>query len=424
MVSFKNGVLKITSGKKGEIAKHFFEISFILNTITIFALYQVAVVASITGLMMFASSILIWVGRKKSKVLIPYNTAWYLLFFVYSALSELWAEYIPTNILAALLKMIIILLMITSISIYVDTAEDLDRILSLFIFSVFIIMILEFSSVPLANWFDGGMGSHFSDFNANEIAFWAVCAEMMAFYKAYIKNQRMFYIFVLLFLFFAILSGSRKSTATAIVAPVVMILITRQKRFKILRFVLIFGIAVGVAYLIMTNEQLYNSVGRRFLSMSNYFSDDTVKTDGSLTMRSYFIDVAKELFGENPFFGKGMGNFAEIISREYGFRKVYSHNNYWQLLSELGITGFIIYYSLYAFIIVKLAKNVTINKSRLSIVFLTFMLLLLINEYGIVTSTVKTSQIIIAIAYTATYVGESDGRKYQYIEKHNKNMEE
>lgn len=424
MISFKNGVLKIYSNEKNEVAKHLFEISFVLNTITIFALYQVKVVATITGLMMFASSMLIWVGRRKSKVVIPYNTMWYMVYIIYSSMTELWAEYIPGDILAAILKMIIILLMITSISIYVDEPEDLDRILSLFIFSITIITVLEFSSVSPARWFEGGMGSNFSKFNANEIAFWVVCAEMMAFYKAYIKNQKGFYILVFVFLFFAILSSSRKSTAAAIVAPVIMLLMTGQKKNKIFQVLLMIGLAAGLIYLIMTNEYLYNSIGRRFNSMSYYFSDDTIKTDGSLTMRSYYIDIAKELFGESPIFGKGMGNFIEIIGREYGLGRAYSHNNYWQILSELGITGFIIYYSFYVFVIVKLVKNVFIYKSRIGIVFLSFMILLMILEYGIVTANTKTSQIIIAIAYTATYVGESDGRKYKYIEKNTNKLEE
>ncbi|MCQ2485713.1 MAG: O-antigen ligase family protein [Clostridia bacterium] len=424
MVSLKNGVLRITNDGKNDVAKHLFEISFVLNTITIFALYEVKAVATVTGLMMFASSMLIWVGRRKSRVIIPYNTAWYLLFIIYGCMTELWAEYIPGGILSTILKMVIILLMITSISVYVDEPEDLDRILTLFIFSVLFITVLEFSSVPPSEWFAGGMGSHFSKFNANEIAFWVVCAEMMAFYKAYIKNQRGYYILILVFLFFAILSSSRKSTATAILAPIMMLLLTGRKKSKILQLFLMIGLAVGLAYLIMTNEHLYNSVGKRFYSMSNFFSDDTVKSDGSLTMRSYFIEVAKELFGESPVFGKGMGSFIEIIGREYGLRRAYSHNNYWQILSELGITGFIIYYSFYVFVIVKLVKNVFIYKSRLGIIFLTLMILLVVVEYGMVTENGKTAQIIIAIAYTSTYVGESDGRKYKYIEKNTNKLEE
>lgn len=423
MVSFKNGVLKITKEKNG-FANRFFEVSFVLNIITIFALYQVRLVATVTGIMMFAASMLIWLGRRKQVVIIPYNTVWYLLFIIYVGMSDLWAEYISGNIFSAIVKMVIILLMITSISIYVNNADDLDRILSLFIFSIFIITLLEFLSVKPSAWFDGGMGSNFSDFNANEIAFWVVCAEMMCFYKAYIKNQRAYYILVFIFLFFAILSSSRKSTAAAIVAPIIIMLLTRGKKSKIFHLFLLLGLAAGLFYLIMTNESLYNSVGRRFSSMSNYFSEDTVKTDGSLTMRKYFIDVAKELFGESPIFGKGMGNFIEIIGREYGAKRAYTHNNYWQILSELGVVGFMLYYSLYAFIIVKLVKNVLIHKSWIGIVFLTFMILLMVLEYGMVTFNAKTTQLIIAIAYTATYVGESDGRQYKYIDKSINKLEE
>ena len=54
--------------------------------------------------------------------------------------------------------------------------------------------------------------------------------------------------------------------------------------------------------------------------------------------------------------------------------------------------------------------------------FLTFMILLLVIEVGLVTYNSKMPHIVIAIAYAATYVGDMDGRQYQYIE--NNRMED
>ena len=71
---------------------------------------------------------------------------------------------------------------------------------------------------------------------------------------------------------------------------------------------------------------------------------------------------------------------------------------------------------MYAYIIIKLIKNSFVYKSRLSLLFLTFMLLLVVLETGFVTYNSKMPHIVIAIAYTATYVGDTDGRKYRYIE--------
>lgn len=423
MVSLKKGVLRITN-EGDDLAKHLFEFCFALNLVTIFALYDVAAVAPVAAMMMFAASLFIWVGRKKKTVVIPYNTAWYTVFIIYNALTAIWASYVPAVFLGAIVKFLIILITVTSIAIYVDGPEELERILTLFIFSILINCCLELSAVPTASWFDGAMGTHFSNFNANEMGFLTECAEMMAFYKAYNKNNKKYYILFLFFMFFTILTSSRKATAVALIAPVLIVMLTTRKKNKFLTLIIMLLAVVGVGYLIMTNEQLYHVIGQRFNSMLNYYSEDTIRSDGSLATRNYFIEIAKGLFAESPILGKGMNTFANIVDLEYGLFKAYAHNNYWQVLSELGIIGFIIYYSMYAFLVIKLAKNIIINKSKISIIFLSFMVLLMLTEWGMVTVNSKTAQIIIAIAYTATYAGEIDGRQYKYIENNKNQMEE
>ena len=423
MVSLKNGILKVEY-ENSERAKRFFDICFVLNIVTIFALYAVKLVATVTGIMTLVAAVFIWVDRREKKVVIPYNSVWYLIFTLYCGLTSFWSEYVPTSNIIMVGKMVVIIAMITAIAIYVDTPEDLERLMSLFIFSVVIIILLELTSRPLTGIFDGGFGSGFSYFNSNEIAFWIMCAEMMAFYKAYIKNKKACYILVVFFVIFVIATSSRKATVSAVVSPLIMVLMTTRKKYKFLQVIGLI-IAIGaVAYLIMTNDQLYNAVGRRFNSMMNYYSDDTVKTDSSIAMRNYYIEIAKELFGESPLFGKGMANFIRIIGDAYNVKGAYCHNNYWQVLSELGITGFVLYYSFYFFIIVKLAKDIIKNKSRIAIIFLAFMIVEMILEWGIVSFNTKTSQIVVALAYTATYVGESDGRKYRYIKNNINKLEE
>ena len=111
-----------------------------------------------------------------------------------------------------------------------------------------------------------------------------------------------------------------------------------------------------------------------------------------------------------------MGNFARIIDEVYKLEGVYSHNNYWQILSELGLIGFFLYYSLYITTIIRLIKASFVNKSRICLMFLCFMILLMLLETGLVTYNSKMPHVVIAIAYAATYIGEMDGRKYQYIQ--------
>lgn len=416
MVSFKNGVLKIQRGEENT-ARTIYEICFYINAVTLFAFNDVRLIGTLTGFMMLFASMLLWIGRRQNRVTIPFNTVWYALFTAYSALSCLWSSYIDANMASYFLRMVVIIAMITSISIYVDKPEDLERIIKLYILSMLTIVILEFATVPIDEWANGAMGSHFSGSNSNGVAFLVFCAELMAFYEFYSKNKKAYFILVVIFLFFIILSSSRKAMFAAVAGPMMFVLFSTYKKnyfFNILTFAVL---GVLIVFFIMTDEYAYNAIGKRFASMLTFwFEDRDHQVDNSLYMRSYYIELAKKMFAESPLIGKGMGNFAKIIDNVYMLNGVYSHNNFWQILSELGLFGFIIYYSMYFVILIRLAKGAFINKSRMNMMFFTFMVLLMILETGLVTYNSKMPHVVIAIAYAATYVGEMDGKKYRYIE--------
>ncbi|MBP3446561.1 MAG: O-antigen ligase family protein [Clostridia bacterium] len=418
MVSLKKGILRI-DGNKENTARWIYELTFVINTITLFAFNDVKFIGTLTGILMLAAAMLLWLGRKNSRVVIPYNTAWYVAFTVFSAISCLWSMFIDTHIASYFLRMVVIIASITSVSIYVDTAEDLERLIKLFILSMTIIVFMEFAVTPSDEWTSGVMGSHFSGANQNSVAFLVFCAELMAFYEFYSRGRKRYVFLIILFVVFVVFSGSRKALFAAVAGPLMFVFFSVYKRNYLLHIILIAALAAFIVFIVMNDVNAYNSIGKRFESMLKFwFEDRSHKVDNSLYMRSYYIQLAQEMFGESPIIGKGMGNFARIIDEVYELQGVYSHNNFWQILSELGIVGFFIYYSMYAFIIIKLIRNALIHKSRISLLFLTFMILLVVLETGFVTYNSKMPHIVIAIAYTATYVGDADGRKYSYIENH------
>lgn len=418
MVSFKNGVLKIEQSKE-DFVRFAYDICFVVNVVTLFAFNDVKFIGTLTGLLMLLVATFIWIGRRNSKVVIPYNTVWYTTFTVFAALSSVWSSYFNAGMASYFLRMVVIIAMITSISIYVDKPEDLERIIKLYILSVVIIVFLEFSAFPISEWSNGSMGSHFSGSNPNGVAFIVFCAELMAFYEFYSKNKKSYLLLVILFIAFIILSSSRKGLFAALAGPLMFVVFSTYKKNYFLNIVTVFSLAALVFMFIMTDEYAYHAIGRRLDSMFNFwFENQTHRIDNSLYMRSYYIELAKEMFAESPILGKGMGNFVKIIDNDYTLTGAYSHNNFWQILSELGIIGFGIYYSMYFYIIIKLAKGAFIDKSRINLLFFVFMVLLMVLETGLVNYNSKMPHIVIAIAYASTYVGEMDGRQYRYIKNH------
>lgn len=423
MISFKNGVLHFESNNRENTARIIYEFCFVLNAVTLFIFTNVKFIGTATGILMLLASMLLWIGRRNKHVIIPYNTVWYVIFTAYAAISCLWSFYIDTYMAGYFLRMVVIIAMITSISIYVDKPEDLERIIKLYILSITIIVALELSSVPITEWAKGEMGSHFSGENQNGVAFLVFCAELMAFYEFYSKGKKRYIILVAVFVLFIILSGSRKAMFASVAGPLMFAVLSVYKKNYFFNIILIATVMALVVFYIFTDENAYNTIGKRMESMFTFWFDNrSHKVDNSLYMRSYYIQLAQEMFAESPVWGKGMGNFAKIIDEVYKIDGVYSHNNYWQILSELGILGFIAYYSMYFVMIVKLAKNAFIDKSRMSLMFLCFMILMMVLETGIVTYNSKMPHVVIAIAYTSTYVGEMDGRKYRYIQNNNLNQ--
>ncbi len=171
MISLKNGVLRINSGDQSR-ARRLYEFAFLLNMVIVFAFYRVPIIAPAAAVFMFLASFLVLLEKSKNRIMIPYITVWYLTLILYGGLSGLWAQFFTSYNINFVIKLCIILLISTSVAIYVDTMEDLDRLMSLFIAGAVIITILEFLAVPADGWKNGSVGSYFSGNNPNDITVW------------------------------------------------------------------------------------------------------------------------------------------------------------------------------------------------------------------------------------------------------------
>lgn len=413
MIAFENGVLSIKYGFSS-FAKTLYDILFILNTVSIFVFNKVESISPMFSVALFASSLLILVTKKNGSIVIPTNTVWFGTVILFILLSCSWSKYFEVKYFETIIKMVIILLTITSISIYVDTADDIEKLMSGFILSAIFVVVFELVNTPVDLWTAGQLGSYSTGSNANAVSFYIFCAELFAFHKAYGKGQKIYYPLVVIFFVFMLFSSSRKALFLGLLAPLLTVLMTTEKRGYAFRIMLFVTIGIFVVYLVMTNETLYNVLGQRIQRLITFATEDT--GDNSMRLRAKYIEIAKEMFVGSPIIGQGFRSFTrEVGSKSY----VYCHNNYWQLLSEYGLVGFMIYYSMYIYCIYKLAKSFFRSKSSISLTFLIFFVLLMIFEVGIVSVTAKYQQLVIAMAFAATYLPEEDSRKYQYLDTAN-----
>jgi hypothetical protein len=110
----------------------------------------------------------------------------------------------------------------------------------------------------------------------------------------------------------------------------------------------LFFIFVGTAFLYFDfSEFLENS---RLDAFQRLLSRSTSEADyGSVGVRAEMYEDAVSLFLGSPVFGVGLGNWKQITNSEF----FYPHNQHLEILAEVGISYFLIYFALLAFSFLK-----------------------------------------------------------------------
>lgn len=189
-------------------------------------------------------------------------------------------------------------------------------------------------------------------FNSNVFGL-NLCYALFAGYILYLRGSKnkltrlVVLVASALVLYIILMTGSRKALFTLII-PFIIIPLLGQKKSRLLLIIpiIIGSISVGI-YLIMKTPVLYDVLGSRLEDMINIASDNV--EGGEDVSRVFLIQYGLEWFQEKPFLGYGINNFRVLSDNTVMFagRNFYAHNNYIELLVDVGIVGFIVYYSCY-----------------------------------------------------------------------------
>lgn len=307
-------------------------------------------------------------------------TIWYIAFSLLSVSTALWSDY-PHVLYETIVRMLQIIMLVFSLSQTYGTRNGLHRLLKIIIWAATFDVIYMFVNIPFDEWFSGFFGMSLTGQNANAIGMIMTVTTMMTAYFAYYCKQRKYYFVLAIQLATAVLTSSRK-TVISICIGFMLLIFLKDRSVKLLFRMLFCLAAVAILfYAIMNIPQLYLAIGQRFESMFNYLNETDV--DNSMYMRRLFIKYAKEFFLEHPLLGNGPSSFSLRMVEITGERD-YAHNNYYEVLVSFGIVGFILYYSMYAYITAKLVKAVFVSENNTAKLFLTIMTVTYICEYGMV----------------------------------------
>lgn len=288
------------------------------------------------------------------KFTIPGFTVWLLLMLALSFFSWFWAEHqVGSAIYIIFVALVITFFVIQTI----DKYEYLETCLIAFVFSADVMGIMLAVTGQITE--EERLGENVTG-NANSFSallmIAAVCALWCWFYKSG-KVQRIFHfssaIFLLVLMAF---SGGRKTIIGVFVCWIWFLFVKNaSKAWGYLKAIFKISLLLFAIYLIMMKIPfMYDLVGFRFEGLFDFLSGGS-STVGSDKLRAKMVEIGLKKWLDSPFIGYGIDTFKYYNRRMTG-HFYYAHNNYVELLYDLGIVGFLAYYGYIAYMIKKLIK--------------------------------------------------------------------
>ena len=332
--------------------------------------------------------------RKRTITLNAYVLS-YAVFILWCFISVTYTKYFDTTFESSIevLKVFLFILMLVNI---VDSIKKIEIILFLNSFApVFLIIYMAFTNQLFIGDRIGGELTG----NINIFATLLMIASMCSIYFIFVSKDKKLKILGYICFFaeeFALfLTGSRKAAILPIVlfcAVVVVKADSKGHKHIIRNSVIATGMGIGILIAIMEIPFLYDAIGYRMEGLFNLLSGEG-KADASSLVRADMIEEAISRWKEKPLIGHGIDAYKRLS--HYG---CYSHNNFVELLCDIGIIGFIIYYTSYILVAYKTLSRRNLGVPKWYWIF--FLLCLCLFETGGVTYNMFPVHTFITLMYT------------------------
>lgn len=349
---------------------------------------------------------------KEKKIVVINKTyiIWLILFITFCFFSIIWSidsKYCYSAIIFMLFNFFIFF----DLMIYCIDKGKIFNIMKIYLLSITymcIRLILFEKGNPGSMYYGNVVGLYFNNI-ALTLSF-GISISILLYVNSNNSNNLkkiLYIIIIILFYYIIYLTGSRKGLLMPIVFYLFYYFIIYKKNVrKDIKFILIIIVGLIFAYFLLKNNDRLNF---RMMELFESFLGKKV-SDLSVNERSFFRKNAIKLFLHNPVMGIGINNFAAYM-KKIGYSHVaYSHCNFTEILSNLGIFGFIIYYFIYFYIIKKAIILLPRKKNKTVLYYsLILIVILLIFEYGFVSYYLFEIQIQIFICYLLVNIEKIKG---------------
>lgn len=289
---------------------------------------------------------------------IAYDThmVWYGIFVLMCAFSCTYAYNVNTasDKTFEVVKLLVFMVMFIN---SVNSKQRLKTTLFVMMISSLVLFINLASTNQLTA--DDRLGTDLTG-NANIFAAMFMVGAISSVYFVFFSEKRIMKIAALVIfvlqLYALALSGSRKNFLLPVLLLGTLKMVSTDKygRRHFIRNTII-GIAVmlGVWWALFNVEVLYDAIGYRMEGMVAAFTGEG-EVDASSRVRMNMIEIAIDLWKEEPLLGHGLDNYKHLNGL---YVSAYAHNNYAELLATLGLLGLIAYYWYFVYLVIKLIKE-------------------------------------------------------------------
>lgn len=299
---------------------------------------------------------------------------WVYIFLIFSLLSMIGGISISYS-LDRFIAMLSALVFLSALAQYVRNIEDIYKVIYYLILGSVLYLVLfsiqNFSSLVTLNFNYIQFPMEFNNI-ITPTFYYVIWKYFYTTEKKYLLG-----IIILVFLGFSIISGIKKALFFPFIFLGILLLLRNRRNIvkNIILIVIVILLMILLYNLTMSNELLYDIIGRRIEGFLNYFTGHG-RVDGSTRVRMGLMEDAWRTFKENPITGVGLGAF-----RETTVHGVYAHNNFLELLASVGITGFLSFYWVHLSLIRTFIKRIRRNIAKeLDFLLLSVLLTTLLHD--------------------------------------------
>lgn len=320
---------------------------------------------------------------------------WMGAFTALCLFSYAWSSYPADSMKNFLYNNLITML---PLSLYLTSEERIESFVKYIILATLITLVyaIVFSDVSIGladNALRLGGGS--TTWNSNNIGTMSAICTILSYVMMEVNKQKKYLLVIIFCICVALISGSRKALLLSMLGIFIFNLVENgwKKYYKLVASVLLIII---VYFVIMNVKVFYDAIGVRIESAVSGFLGDDRGADSSFIIRRDLIDYGFKTFLRHPIKGVGVDSF-RYYYYNYAGKLLYAHNNYIEMLADLGIIGFTLYYSLLVNVLVKSIMLVKNCKTKLFRLIPPIIAGIIISDYAGVSYNSRFVQVVLLI---------------------------